>query len=229
MTIYALRISCPDRPGSLGTIATLLGQAGANIVALDVLERTDTAAIDHVLVDAPDSEADGLVAAVEAVPGAVVERIQPVRRSFGTRQPLEVAADLVTAEDDALLALLVDGLVEAFDATWSAVVRERSPQPEVLAASAGAPSFVGATTPWLPLASPRRLSAGEWVPRRWAVDLTACSFAVAPLRHQREAVVLGRARGPLFRSAELRDLAAVARVAAGLLSRSGATRSSSVV
>ncbi len=37
---YLLRPVVPDRPGVLGAVATALGEAGIDIVSLDVLERT---------------------------------------------------------------------------------------------------------------------------------------------------------------------------------------------
>ena len=36
---YLLRLVVPDRPGILGAVATALGDAGVDIVSLDVLER----------------------------------------------------------------------------------------------------------------------------------------------------------------------------------------------
>ena len=36
---YLLRLVLPDRPGSLGAVATALGAAGVDIESLDVIER----------------------------------------------------------------------------------------------------------------------------------------------------------------------------------------------
>ena len=50
---YLLRVAVPDRPGSLGALATALGEVGADIVSLDVVERHDGLAVDDVLVELP--------------------------------------------------------------------------------------------------------------------------------------------------------------------------------
>ena len=50
---YLLRLVVPDRPGTLGAVATALGEAGIDIVSLDVLERTGGFAVDDVVVELP--------------------------------------------------------------------------------------------------------------------------------------------------------------------------------
>ena len=50
---YLLRLVVPDRPGILGAVATALGEAGVDIVSLDVLERGHGVAVDDVVVDLP--------------------------------------------------------------------------------------------------------------------------------------------------------------------------------
>ena len=50
---YLLRLVVPDRPGILGAVATALGDAGVDIVSLDVLERGNGVAVDDVVVDLP--------------------------------------------------------------------------------------------------------------------------------------------------------------------------------
>lgn len=216
MATYALRISCPDRPGSLGAVAGTLGRLDMNIISLDVVERSaGMLAADDFVVEGP-LRLEDLIEAVETVPDVVVELVHRVPQLLDRRGPLEVAAALVEAGPGDVLSELVEGVVGAFNASWCVAVRARRPQPELLAASMGAPSLVGASLPWLPLDACRRLALGPWVPDRWSLDPVAASFAVAPLADGREAVLVARTRGPLFRAKELADLAQLARIAAAL-------------
>lgn len=218
MATYALRISCPDRPGSLGAVATALGEAGVNIHSLDVVDSAEGMAVDHLVVESDASSSRALVEVVESVPSVVVEFVRSLGRAEDRREPLELAVDVVEAASASDgLERLVSGVPDAFDATWCVAVRERTPQPEPLAASPMAPSLVGARLPWFPVEAPRRLAVGPWVPDRWSLDQRSASFAVAPLRGDNEALLVARTRGPAFRGAELRDLGRLARLGATLL------------
>jgi hypothetical protein len=46
---YLLRLVVPDKPGILGAVATALGDAGIDIVSVDVLERGGGVAVDDVV------------------------------------------------------------------------------------------------------------------------------------------------------------------------------------
>src|SRR3954469_1418863 len=75
---YLLRLVVPDRPGILGAVATALGDAGIDIVSLDVLERGNGVAVDDVLVELPRGRLpDSLITAVQVVPGVQVETLRP--------------------------------------------------------------------------------------------------------------------------------------------------------
>ncbi|MGH2717862.1 MAG: ACT domain-containing protein, partial [Actinomycetota bacterium] len=51
--IFALRISLPDLPGTLGRVASAFGTGGVNILTMDVVDREDGTAIDDLRVEAP--------------------------------------------------------------------------------------------------------------------------------------------------------------------------------
>lgn len=216
MTMYALRISLPDRPGGLGAVTSALGEAGLNITSLDVVESAEGMAIDQLLVEGKPNSSQDIIKVVESVPSVVVDYVRALSHDEDRRDPLELAVDVVEAEKDPL-RVLVDGVPGAFDASWCIAVRERTPQPEPLAASGLAPSLVGARLPWFPVESPRRLAVGPWVPDRWSLDQRSASFAVAPLRGGNEALLVARTRGPGFQGAELRHLGHLARITATVL------------
>lgn len=215
---FTLRIALDDTPGSLARIATALGEIGANIVELDVLERSLDHAIDQLVVQAPGRTGPEVREAVERVAGATVEILRPTRRHAGL-PPLGLAVRLARAATDDVLRTLADGVAVTFEATWAAVVRDRRPQVEVLAASAGAPSFLDVATPWLPVRDVRRIPQGTWTPPGWLRAGEPLSLAAVPLRSAGEALLVCRPYGPRFAQRELGDLAMLADLAVAELAR----------
>ena len=209
---FTLRIALDDRPGSLAAIAAALGRIGANIVELDVLERSVDVAVDQLVVQAPGSTGPEVREAIDAVPGATVEVLRPTRRHAGL-PPLGLAVRLARSTPDTMLRTLADGAVVTFEATWAAVVRDRDPQPEVVAASAGAPSFLDVPTPFRPVRDVRRVPQGAWTPQSWLRAGEPLSLAAAPLRSASEALLVCRPYGPRFAQRELADLAMLADLA----------------
>lgn len=213
---FTIRVSLEDRPGALASIASALGGIGANIVELDVLERSVDRAVDQLVVQAPGSIGDEVRQAIERVDGATVESLRGTKRHAGL-PPLGLAVRLASVPDDEVLQTLVDGLVLSFEATWAAIVAERSPQPALVAGSAGAPPLVGLTTPWLPLRDVRRVPQGPWTPSSWLRAGEPLELAAAPLRSAAEAVVVCRPYGPRFAQRELADLGMLADLATARL------------
>jgi hypothetical protein len=212
---FTIRLVLDDRPGSLARIATALGEVGANIVELDVLERTVATAVDQVMVEAPGTTGEEVRRAIEAVDGVTVELLRPTRRSQGM-PPLGLAVRLGRASHEELLGTLVDGVVLSFESTWAAVVAAREPQPLVRAASAGTPGMVGLHTPWLPLRDVRRLTQGPWTPERWLRAGEPLELAAAPLGSADEALLVCRPYGPRFAQRELADLGMLADLTVAL-------------
>ena len=208
---YVLRVSLPDRPGALGEVASAVGQAGIDIVSLDVIDRTDGVAIDEIRVDG-DVAADRIRVVFEQSAGVVVEALDPVRIAHADQSPTALAAALTERPDDALQCL-VDGLPSALGATWAVAVTDGPHGLEVLAGSAGAPDVpAGLRLPFLPLNRTRRLPQARWMPDAWRTS-GRVEIAAASLQAPYAAVLLGREGGPRFRDAEMRRLWELARVA----------------
>ena len=227
---YLLRLVVPDRPGILGAVATALGDAGIDIVSVDVLERGAGVAVDDVVVELPRHRvADSLITAVSAVPGVRVESLRPYAGPLDTHRELELLEALARA-GSGTAKLLAAELPRVFHSGWATVL---APAPEpaarrtagrsvdpaggqpgtVLAASEAAPTFDGVPLPWLPLTSPLLLpSDGDWVPARW--QELAVEMMASPLDGAGTAVVVGRSGGPAFRRSELLRFAHLTGIAA---------------
>ncbi|MGZ4664322.1 MAG: amino acid-binding protein [Frankiaceae bacterium] len=211
---YLLRVVLPDKPGSLGALATALGKVGADIVSLDVIERGPAGAVDDILVELPvGGLADTLLTAAHGVPGVTVEALRPYQAGHDIHRDLELV-DALAGEPALALEVLAEHAPEVFRAGWAVVVEQRTwdLSSHIVARSAGAPQLPF-RTPWMPLSEPRRLAAtGDWVPPRWKE--VGMELIAAPLGGANLAVLIGRRGGPRFRDSELVRLAHLAGLTA---------------
>src|SRR4051812_44615712 len=143
---FLLRVELPDVPGSLGRVATAIGEAGGDIEAIEIVEhRRDGTAVDDVLL--------------EMAPGVMPG---PVGSGGNIFLDLEVVEQL-TVNPALALDELVDLLPVAFRADWAVRhVRTDSGVKQVHATSA-APDLGDDQTSWLDLERAARLP----VPREW--------------------------------------------------------------
>lgn len=209
---YLLRVALPDRPGMLGAVATAIGEVGADIVSLDVVERGPDGAVDDLLVQLPPGGlADVLITSAQSVPGVVVESLRPYLGADDLHRDLELVDELA-AEPEQALALLVQALPGVFRAGWALLVRDDGTGTALLGASPGSPDLPAAL-PWLPLPRAARLPVtATWVPERWR-DL-GLELAAAPVGDPAVAVLVGRAGGPRWRDGELARLQHLAGIGA---------------
>jgi hypothetical protein len=207
---YLLRLVLPDRPGMLGAVATALGEVGADIQSLDVVERGPDGAVDDLVVALPPGGmADALITSAQKVPGVVVESLRPYYGGADLHRDLELV-DALAADPVSAGALLTAHLPGVFRAGWALLVEQG---PTVLHASAGAPEIADLDLPWLPLSGARRLDPDEpWVPERW--EVLGTELAAAPVGVPERAVLLGRPGGPRFRGSEVLRLSHLAGIAA---------------
>ncbi|MGE2730874.1 amino acid-binding protein [Mycolicibacterium vaccae] len=215
---YLLRVELEDRPGSLGSLAVALGTAGADILSLDVVERTGGYAVDDLVVELPaGAMPDMLITAAEQLNGVYVDSIRPHTGLLEAHRELELI-DRVAAADGraARLQVLVDEAPKVLRVGWCTVTELTDAGPRRVTGSAGAPETVAAETPWLPIEHAQALDAtAPWVPQVWRdMDTT---LAAAPLGDPRTAVVLGRPGGPVFRPSEVARLGYLAGIIATIL------------
>ena len=187
---YLLRIVLPDRPGALGAVATALGEVGADILSLDVIERSPGCAIDDLVVELPSERlADSLVSAAATVPGVRVESIRPYAGQIDPYRELELLDRLATLTGQSL-HVLADGVARIFRGGWALVLdAPTGGEAKVLASGGGAPEIASLPTPWWPPAPARVLEAdADWAPPDWT--RLGTELAVAPLGEA--ALLVGR-------------------------------------
>jgi hypothetical protein len=78
MALFRLHISLPDRPGSLGLLASAIGAAGADIRGLVVLKSEDGRGFDEVTVAVPGTDPSDLVEVLGSIGGVEVISVTPV-------------------------------------------------------------------------------------------------------------------------------------------------------
>ncbi len=78
MAIFRLHISLPDRPGSLGAVASAIGFAGGDIRGLVVMKSEEGRGYDDITVAIPGSDPTDLLNILADIGGVEVLRIMPV-------------------------------------------------------------------------------------------------------------------------------------------------------
>jgi hypothetical protein len=183
-------------------VASRIGAIGGDIVGIDVLERSESVAVDEFAVVLPsDDIVKLLVREIEEVDGASVEECRAVERFPDPRLDVLESVEQLFADDARALARqLVARVQREFTADWAAVLADG----EVLAAAGDG----------VPEASVlEALAAGTAAsPAVAAGDAGPDDLAVAPLVARDAVLLVGRAGHP-FRRRERRQLLALARIA----------------
>lgn len=78
MAIFRLHVSLPDRPGSLGAVASAIGFAGGDIRGLVVMKSEDGRGYDDITVAIPGSDPTDLLNILTDIGGVEVLRVMPV-------------------------------------------------------------------------------------------------------------------------------------------------------
>ncbi|MCG5218223.1 ACT domain-containing protein [Streptosporangium soli] len=195
--LLRLRISLPDRPGSLGQVTRALGVAGADITQVVVLDRGGGRAVDDLTVFWPDSAPrEDVAQSLLSVPGVRVEGIWTTREAPGTYPELEILKYIGTAGDRAL-ATLIDSMPVLFSADWAAAATEGIPHARVHAS-------------WR---APGEIDFPETPPRPTARTLDSGLHVIAaPLPPLALVFLLARSEGPAFHRIEVHRLTGILEI-----------------
>ncbi|HET9728431.1 MAG TPA: hypothetical protein VFR41_03370, partial [Acidimicrobiia bacterium] len=125
MVNLVVRVWLPDRPGALGLVASRIGAIGGDIVGVEVLERSDTVAVDEFAVVLNDDDVVPLMLReIEEVDGASVEECRRVETFPDARLDALTSVEAIISAADAtqIHLLLAHAVRDEFAADWTAIV-----------------------------------------------------------------------------------------------------------
>lgn len=205
--MHLVRVQLPDRPGSLGTVASAMGSCGADISAMEIIEKAADHVVDDFMLTLPPGVLiDELVSSCNMIDGVQVLWVSRYPDSWGLEGDIELL-DRMVADPDNGVEILVSSAPVVFHCQWGALV---SPDGELLLATELAPDLDAATVALLgDLGSAHRCCLpADFLPL-WGEQ----EVAVCPCGDGR-AVVLGRTGGPTFVATTLRRLSHLVALAA---------------
>jgi len=74
-----MQVALPDRPGSLGMLASAIGAAGGDIRGLQVLKSENGIGYDEIIVAVPGSDPSDLVEVLNSIGGVEVISIEIIK------------------------------------------------------------------------------------------------------------------------------------------------------
>lgn len=191
---YLLRVRLPDVPGSLGRVASAIGEAGGDIDAIEIVEKSDGYAVDDVLLEIPPGTMpDSVVSACGVLDGVTVLWINRYAAGGNLFLDLEVV-EALTEDPASARERIVDLLPIAFRVDWAARVgRDGS--------GVHGTELAPQDLEWVEVSSPTRLPGDD--------TYVEC---VAPFGD--DVVMMGRRGGPAFLDSELARLSHLLGLAA---------------
>ena len=196
-----MRVELPDVPGSLGRLASTIGEAGGDIEAIEIVEKRfeSSTAVDDVMLELPPSTMpDSIVSACNALDGVNVLWISRYASGAQLFLDLEVV-DEMTADPARALDRLIELLPDAYRVDWAVRVHRAH---GVGTHTVGAPMDVefieldAATT--------------------YTVDGDDLNVYVAARVDGNEVIVAGRRGGPEFVASEIARMGHLVSLAASL-------------
>ena len=188
---YLMRVELLDVPGSLGRVASAIGEAGGDIEAIEIVEKRhdDQTAVDDVLLEVPaGTMPDSIISACSVLDGVSVLWISRYAAGGNLFLDLEVV-EALTQDPSTARDRLVDLLPIAFRVDWAARVSRGADGAQVVHATDAAPTSFDPG----PITGPTRLPGDETY-----VELAA------PFGD--DVMLLGRRGGPEFLDSELARL-----------------------
>src|SRR6478736_10014294 len=117
-----MRVALPDRPGSLGAVASAMGSVGGDINAVEIVEKGDGVVVDDFIVDLPPGRLpETIITACHRLEGVRVEWISRYPEGGGLQSDLE-ALERMTADPASAAETLVTLCPVVFRSHWAALI-----------------------------------------------------------------------------------------------------------
>ncbi len=206
--VFLMRVSLPDRPGSLGAVASAVGTVGADIRSVEIIGKQDGQAVDDFMLTLPNGAMpDNLVSACTAIEGVRVLWFSRYPEGGGLESDIE-ALERMQQSPERAPQILTEAAPVVFHCHWALLLDT-------------AARTVAVGTGMAPELTPEGVAALEPVEETHSVELAAdwlpswgeTTVAVAPVG-QRWTLVLGRQGGPAFMASEMARLKHLAALAA---------------
>ncbi|MGI8458392.1 MAG: amino acid-binding protein [Propionibacteriaceae bacterium] len=200
-----MRVSLPDRPGSLGAVASAMGSVGVDITAVEIVEKRDDLVVDDfILIMPPGKLPDSLISVCQGLEGVQVEWISRYPEGGGLQSDLETLERMANDPDHAA-ETLVASAPAVFRSQWAVLVEvadQTTGKGTVSYSSSMAPDFSPDTLrPLRPFDRAHRVD----LPDRWLPGWSESTMLVSPLTLDR-AIVIGRTGGPAYLRSEVARL-----------------------
>ncbi|MCW2811731.1 MAG: hypothetical protein JWP61_2189 [Friedmanniella sp.] len=200
--MFLMRVTLPDRPGSLGAVASAMGLVSGDINAVEIVEKGDGFVVDDFIVDLPPHQMpETLVSACQNLEGVRVEWISRYPEGGGLQSDLE-ALERMTADPMHAAETLVSLCPVVFRSHWATLI-------EVLPDQAR-PTFSTTLAPDLTPEIAARLAPFDVTHRvhlasGWSPGWGDTTIVVTPLTQDR-VIAIGRLGGPAFLDSEVARL-----------------------
>ncbi|GAA3715254.1 amino acid-binding protein [Microlunatus aurantiacus] len=200
--MYLMRVALPDRPGSLGAVASAMGSVGGDINAVEIVEKGSGVVVDDFIVDLPPGQLpETIITACHHLEGVRVEWISRYPEGGGLQSDLE-ALERMTADPANAAETLVSLSPVVFRSHWSVLLGVGDGEVVSLASTTLAPDFDTASTAVL---APFDITHRLELPSGWLPGWADSTVVVVPLNRGR-AIAIGRLGGPAFLDSEIARL-----------------------
>jgi hypothetical protein len=200
--VFLMRVMLPDRPGSLGRVASALGNVGADINAVEIVDKGDGVVVDDFIIDLPASQLpETIVTACNQLDGVRVEWISRYPEGGGLQSDLE-ALERMTANPTRAAEILVSLCPVVFRSHWAMLLQLGGSPTDVVVSTTMAPDL---TEPLLDRLTPFDRTHRVDLQSGWLPGWGDSTVVVTPLTRDR-VIVIGRLGGPAFMDSEIARL-----------------------
>lgn len=200
--MFLMRIRLPDRPGSLGAVATAMGGVGGDINAVEIVEKGDGVVVDDFIVDLPPNQMpETIVTACHSLEGVRVEWISRYPEGGGLQSDLE-ALERMAAEPEHAAETLVSLCPVVFRSHWATLIEVAAEGPRSTFSTTLAPDVTPDVAAALgPFDTTHRVDLRSG----WSPGWGDTTVVVTPVTQDR-VIAIGRLGGPAFLDSEIARL-----------------------
>ncbi len=200
--MFLMRVTLPDRPGSLGAVASAMGLVSGDINAVEIVEKGDGFVVDDFIVDLPPNQLpETIVTACQNLTGVRVEWISRYPEGGGLQSDLE-ALERMTADPARAAETLASLCPVVFRSNWATLIEVLPDQARPTFSTTLAPDLTPEIVArFVPFDVTHRVDLQSG----WSPGWGDTTIVVTPLTQDR-VIAIGRLGGPSFLDSEVARL-----------------------